>query len=67
VHEQVKGQLMVVAACISLSRIRRKTARNSERSRSEQGSVRNTVIEPDWLNMLVDRGKNRVVSFEMTK
>ena len=29
--------------------------------------VRNTIIEPDWLNMLVDRGENKVTSIELTK
>jgi hypothetical protein len=29
--------------------------------------VTNTIIEPDWLNMLVDRGENKVTSFKPTK
>lgn len=42
-------------------RIIRMTATNYE------WRVRNTTIEPDWLNMLVDRGKNKVTSFKLTK
>jgi len=40
-------------------RTRRITARNCERRRLTQGSVRNTILEIDWLNMFVDRVENK--------
>jgi len=42
-------------------RIRRMTATNYELR------VRNTIIETDWLKMLVDRGENKAASFQLTK
>jgi len=29
--------------------------------------VNNVLIEPDWLNMLLDRGDNKVTLFKVTK
>ena len=29
--------------------------------------VNNTLVGPDWLNMLVDGGENKVTSFKVTK
>jgi hypothetical protein len=29
--------------------------------------VKNMLLEPDWLNMLVDRGDNKITSFKLTK
>lgn len=40
-------------------RIRRITARNCKWRRLTQGSVRNIILELDWLNMLVDRVENK--------
>ena len=47
--------------------IREITWTNCEQGRCEHGSVRNMVDETDWLNVLVDRGKNKVTSFKLTK
>jgi hypothetical protein len=41
--------------------------KNCERVRYEQGTGRNVVIEPDWPNMLVDMGENKVTSFKLPK
>jgi hypothetical protein len=29
--------------------------------------IKNMLLEPHWLNMLVDRGGNKVTSFKLTK
>jgi hypothetical protein len=29
--------------------------------------INNTLIEADWLNILVDKGENKVTSFKLTK
>lgn len=64
--------------CLHIALRIRMTATNICRRRYERGSGRNTVleldwlknkvnnmlIEPDWLNMLMDRGENKVISFK---
>ena len=32
-----------------------------------QGKVNSMLIEPDWLSVLVERGKNKVKSIKLTK
>jgi hypothetical protein len=66
---------------LSAITIRIITARTCQRRRYEQGTVRNMamkfdwlkrevnnrLIDPDWLNDLVDMGENNVTPFKMTK